>query len=167
MKPDRRDREVDQETLVALPGMTTLQTPPPVPPSGTAFVPGAPAPQGSMKGVVINGRARVVPDNKKTGPWRGHIQSHLIPVIGPSVVYPCGGVHVAALFVMPRRAAEPKRVTPPHVRKPDLDKLVRAVLDAITGLIVADDSQVTRIEAHKRTAAIGEQPGLHLTWSTA
>jgi crossover junction endodeoxyribonuclease RusA len=33
--------------------------------------------------------------------------------------------------------------------KPDLDKLIRAVLDALTGLVWRDDSQVVHVEAWK------------------
>jgi Holliday junction resolvase RusA-like endonuclease len=36
-----------------------------------------------------------------------------------------------------------------YPKRPDLDKLVRAVLDALTGVCYLDDSQVTRIEAEK------------------
>lgn len=34
--------------------------------------------------------------------------------------------------------------------KPDLDKLIRAVLDALTGIVYLDDSQVIGIHASKR-----------------
>lgn len=36
-----------------------------------------------------------------------------------------------------------------YPKRPDLDKLVRAVLDALTGVCYDDDSQVTRIRASK------------------
>ena len=36
-----------------------------------------------------------------------------------------------------------------HVYRPDLDKLVRAILDAITGVVIVDDSQVVEIRAEK------------------
>jgi hypothetical protein len=65
----------------------------------------------------------------------------------------------------PRRVAEPKRTTPPHVRRRDLSKLVRAAEDALIGVLFTDDSQVTRITSEKRTCAMGEQPGVHITRS--
>lgn len=37
-----------------------------------------------------------------------------------------------------------------HITKPDLDKLVRGVCDALTGIVWEDDSQVTTIMASKR-----------------
>lgn len=130
----------------------------------TVFVPGVPAPQGSMRGFVAGGRAIVTADNTKTRPWRADVAAHVHSAIGPEIVHPDGAVIVGFEFVMPRRKAEPKRVTPPHTRKPDLDKLVRAALDAITGLAFTDDAQVAKLVAKKRTAAIGEQPGMWLVF---
>ena len=39
-----------------------------------------------------------------------------------------------------------------HVKKPDLDKLLRAAIDPMTGTIFKDDSQVVEIAARKRFA---------------
>lgn len=38
---------------------------------------------------------------------------------------------------------------PYPVIRPDLDKLIRAVLDALTGVLFVDDSQVVHIDAQK------------------
>jgi hypothetical protein len=47
------------------------------------------------------------------------------------------------------------------VKRPDLDKLVRAVFDAIGSAGVwADDSQVVTVHAHKRLAKLGETTGV-------
>ena len=133
----------------------------------TVFVPGVPAPQGSAKAFVVNGHAIVTHDNENTMPWRSQVASFIRQAIGPvGIVYPTGPVTVDILFLMPRRKAEPKRVTPAHTRKPDCDKLLRACLDALTGLIYTDDAQVTQISVEKRTAHLGEQPGARITWST-
>ena len=48
----------------------------------------------------------------------------------------------------------------PHV-KPDLDKLARAVLDALEGIVYAQDSQVVLLRASKAYAVSG--PGLYVT----
>lgn len=133
--------------------------------SATVFVPGVPAPQGSAKGFVVNGHAVVTHDNENTMPWRSQVAAFVRQESGPGIVYPTGPVCVRFTFVMPRRKAEPKRVTPPHTRKPDSDKLVRACLDAMTGIVFTDDAQVTTHAASKRTALIGEQPGAHIYWS--
>ncbi len=134
--------------------------------TGSVFVPGTPAPQGSMRAFVVAGRARVTADNQRTTPWRAEIASAVRNVVGNTIPYPDGPVALTLQFIMPRRASEPKRVTPAHVRKPDIDKLQRACLYALTGVLVRDDSQVVEIHAHKRTADIAEMPGLVIEWET-
>jgi Holliday junction resolvase RusA-like endonuclease len=63
---------------------------------------------------------------------------------------------VTLLFIMPR----PKTVkrAEPSVA-PDLDKLVRAALDALTSVAYEDDGQVTEIHAIK---IYGGVPGLEV-----
>jgi crossover junction endodeoxyribonuclease RusA len=70
-----------------------------------------------------------------------------------------GPVAVELEFVMPRPSATPKRRTPPAVKKPDVDKLIRAVFDALTKVVWTDDSVVTAVSASKRLAELTEQPG--------
>lgn len=63
-------------------------------------------------------------------------------------------VHIEMVFTMPR----PKTVTRPEPSvAPDLDKLVRAVLDGLTAIAYRDDSQVTSIVASKQ---YGQAPGV-------
>jgi crossover junction endodeoxyribonuclease RusA len=59
-----------------------------------------------------------------------------------------GPVGVSLAFTLPRPASAPKGRSWPCVR-PDLDKLVRAVLDALTGPVLADDGQVVDLRAQK------------------
>lgn len=50
------------------------------------------------------------------------------------------------------------------MKRPDIDKLARAALDAITSAgVFRDDSQVTQLAAMKRLAGVDEVPGLHLS----
>jgi len=55
------------------------------------------------------------------------------------------GVWVTFQFVKPKSA--PTRVHP--VVKPDIDKLARALLDALTGVAYLDDGQVVELHAGK------------------
>ena len=67
-------------------------------------------------------------------------------------------VRVAMVFYLPKPKSV-KRVYP--TVPPDVDKLVRAVLDAITDAHVwKDDSQVVEVVAHKRYAISEEQMGV-------
>lgn len=127
----------------------------------TVFVPGAPAPQGSKRHV---GRGILVESSKAVGPWRERValaaHSHARGLLG-------GPVSVDLTFVLPRPKSAPKRTTPPAVKRPDLDKLARAILDALTGVWFADDSAVVSLFASKRLAEIEEPPGVHITITTA
>jgi crossover junction endodeoxyribonuclease RusA len=128
------------------------------------FVPGKPAPQGSKRAFrnQHSGRIQLTESSKTVGPWRervaltAHNEMGGRPLMG-------GAVSVLLDFVLPRPTSTPKtRATPPAVKKPDLDKLARAVLDAITDVVIADDSQVTNLHATKRLAEIGETAGVHI-----
>ena len=37
----------------------------------------------------------------------------------------------------------------PHIKRPDLDNLIKQINDCINGIIVGDDSQITTIAASK------------------
>ncbi len=45
-------------------------------------------------------------------------------------------------------------------KRPDLDNFVKSVLDGLDGVVFADDSQVVRLEVHKRYSA---RPGVSIT----
>lgn len=122
------------------------------------FVPGQPAPQGSKRHV---GHGIMVESCKQVKPWRSDIRSHLLDAAGqPLHVFGDAPVHVSLEFIMRRPKSAPKRTTPPAVKKPDLDKLARAVLDAISSAGVwGDDSQVVSARLKKRIALVGEQSG--------
>lgn len=49
----------------------------------------------------------------------------------------------------------------PHIKKPDVDKLLRAMLDALTGVVWADDSQVAYATINK-VYAWNDRPGAHV-----
>jgi crossover junction endodeoxyribonuclease RusA len=100
-----------------------------------------PVPQGSMS--VFNGRV-VHSRGKDLKAYRDLIAS----VAAQSFPEPLrGGVRVELRFILPTPKSRPRVL--PHVR-PDLDKLVRAVLDGLTGVAYVDDAQVTSLTAVKR-----------------
>lgn len=82
---------------------------------------------------------------KSTQSWE-----RLVRVIAQEHV-PAGGlvdgpVEMGLRFFLPKPKSAPKRRRTWPDRKPDLDKLVRAVLDALTGVIYTDDARVVRFE---------------------
>lgn len=118
---------------------------------------GIPIPQGSAKAFYRPGmRFPVVThDNKATlRPWRALITDAALQAVARGqrpiggVVFPAGAVRLELSFAMPRPKSAPKRVTRP-TKKPDLDKLIRSVKDALKGVVYADDSQVVEVNARK------------------
>lgn len=106
------------------------------------------------------------------GAYRRRAEMFKVPAIdktGPVVLSAfSSAVMVDATFVLRRPKSTiidgkrwdlTKPETPPHIKKPDSDKLVRAVLDAMTGIVYNDDAQVVEHHARKRLADIGETPG--------
>ena len=129
----------------------------------TFTVPGKPAPQGSksFKGF-RNGRGVMVESSKEVGPWRERVALAAHNAMGGRNLFD-GAVHAHLEFTMPRPKSAPKRSTPPAAKRPDIDKLARACLDAISGVIICDDSQIIELRASKRIAKIGETPGVAIT----
>lgn len=132
------------------------------------WVPGRPAPQGSKTYLGRRGgRGVLVESSKAVKPWRADVREAFADLpdrsaLGlPGFTGPGVALVVMIVFVMPRPAATPKRKpTPPAVKRPDLDKLVRAVLDALKSAgVYPDDSQVVTLHAHKRVAELGEPTG--------
>jgi len=50
-----------------------------------------------------------------------------------------------------------------HTVKPDVDKLLRSTLDALSGVVFVDDSQVTSLSAHKIYASDASAAGALIT----
>jgi crossover junction endodeoxyribonuclease RusA len=124
----------------------------------STFVPGRPAPQGSKRYV---GNGISVESSKAVKPWRADIREHVAPLHAGSPLQ--GALSVRLEFVMPRPSSCPKRSTPPAVRRPDVDKLARAVLDALGSAgLWRDDAQVVQLAVAKRLAELGETPGCHI-----
>ena len=120
------------------------------------WIPGKPAPQGSKRHL---GNGVMVESSKAVKPWRVDVawaarREFPAPYDGP--------VRLELGFVMPRPKSTPKKSTPAAIKRPDLDKLVRAVMDAITGVVVADDSQIVHLVATKRIAELDEPTGVML-----
>lgn len=60
-----------------------------------------------------------------------------------------GPVSVSFNFHLIKPKSAPKKKVIYPIKRPDLDKLIRAGMDALTGTIVIDDSQITYVDARK------------------
>lgn len=125
------------------------------------FVFGVPVPQGSHKAFVVKGRAVVTSvNNAALKPWRKAIADAAREALTP--IEKATPVRVEVGFVF-ERPASVKRAAP--TVRPDVDKLARAVLDALTESgAFADDSQVVDLHV---TKVYGPQAGAHIRVSVA
>jgi crossover junction endodeoxyribonuclease RusA len=117
-----------------------------------------PEPQGSSKAFVVAGKARITSDNKNLKPYRQTITCTVLDElnrrrIDTPVAPKHEPVDLNLVFVLRRPASAPKRRKRPAV-KPDLDKLIRATLDALTGVLFLDDGQVCSLSVTKEYGEI-------------
>ena len=133
------------------------------------FVPGTPVAKGSAKAFYNRNARKIVTmqDNgDKQKPWASMI-SYCAQEKGFKVS--SGGFMIYLMFRMPRpkshygtgkNSSKLKDNAPDwHTGKPDLDKLVRCVKDALTGIVWKDDSQVSFLSAGK---IYSEKPGVKI-----
>ena len=137
------------------------------------FVAGNPVPKGSAKAFMRKGARfpSVVQDNaEKQRPWASLIAYSAMEA-GMQMI-DSESVSIEIIFTMRRprshfgtgkNGSKLKESAPVwHTGKPDLDKLVRCVKDALTGVAWSDDSQVAVVKASK---AYGPSPGALITVS--
>lgn len=72
-----------------------------------------------------------------------------------------GPVEVHLWFVMPEVQSHNKYH---HVARPDLDNLIKAVCDALNGIVWKDDCQIAHLRATKTYAAKGEEAKIILNY---
>lgn len=136
--------------------------------STSFFVPGTPAPQGSKKHV---GNGVMIESSKHLKPWRARVawlarqhirRSHTGPV----------KLEMQFYFRRPKRHygtgrnSDNLKLSAPamHTQKPDIDKLERAILDALTGIAYIDDSQVVKVVKSKQwRLSQSIDPGVQIT----
>jgi crossover junction endodeoxyribonuclease RusA len=124
-------------------------------------VEGDPVSQGSKRCFCRNGRATLIEASDKLKPWRARITAAAIYARVEQRIEPLDvPVGCYLTFYMPRPASAKREV--PSV-KPDIDKLTRAVLDALTDAdIWTDDSRVVSLYALKVYATDVEKPGVRI-----
>ena len=131
------------------------------------FVGGEPVPQGSTKSFYIKKLNRVVTThgNKNTNRWRERIahEAQATDKTREVSFFDANralGYAVEAKFIFTKPKSTPKKVKL-NTKRPDLDKLIRAVLDGITDVLIPDDAQVVSRTCDKCYGE-NEPPGLRI-----
>lgn len=123
-----------------------------------------PAPQGSKN--PWGGEA-----NKNTKPWRESVAAEAAKVMdemGLEIITGPVKIEVYFLFSRPKghygtgRNASILKAGAPlhHSKKPDTDKLLRAIGDALTGVVIRDDCQIAEFHGYKYYAT--RSPGAEI-----
>ena len=129
---------------------------------------GDPAPQGSKRAIPIKskatgaftGKVNMVESSKKVKPWRTDVRDAVLALKAAPID---GAVNVGITFFLKRPKAHYRTGKFAHLLrddapvypdvKPDIDKLARATLDALTSAgIYADDCKVVDLHTRKRYA---------------
>ena len=113
----------------------------------TITIEGTPRPQGSKRHV---GRGIMVESSKYVAGWREWVRHRAVEAMrGIEVIEKPSPVFVEIVFGFDRpqkhfRSNGELRedAAEYHTGKPDVDKLLRAILDSMTGIVFRDDSQV-------------------------
>ena len=117
---------------------------------------GRPAPQGSKKSI---GNNRFVEASKFLPAWRKAVRGaaeFAVSVNGWART--SGPVELEVMFYLERPSTVTVTKRPHPIVPPDVDKLIRGVGDALTGVVYDDDSQIIRVLAWK-VYADAREPG--------
>jgi Holliday junction resolvase RusA-like endonuclease len=122
---------------------------------------GVAQPQGSAKAFMRKGKQHpiVTSDNTQLKGWRqlvAHAASQALRDDRRCTFFEGAGP-VCADFYLPRPKSLGAKVRA-HMTRPDVDKLARAINDALTGVVWRDDSQVVQLKVTKAYARVGESP---------
>lgn len=108
----------------------------------------------------------MIESSAKVKPWREAVRQEAIATglaVSAAPIY----LHLLFRFRRPKGHHNARGELKPsapidHVTRPDLDKLCRSTLDALTGVLFADDSQVAFLVASKEYALPGELEGCQI-----
>lgn len=130
------------------------------------FVPGIPIPEGSLKALNRRGTKQPIVIHQNSPAltkWRTAIAEMARYYMGVKPVFESDAIELTCVFTVPR----PRTVTREYPTvPPDLDKLMRSVGDALTGIVYGDDAQSVDLHLRERyeghAEAAREGPGVHI-----
>jgi len=80
--------------------------------------------------------------------WKMDVQRQVLDALGGKPEIHFGPIKMTVKFYMPRPKSLPKKITH-HIKKPDVDNLVKAIKDANKGILFRDDSQIVELTVTK------------------
>lgn len=124
---------------------------------------GVAVPKGNMRPLMVKLKATgmkvpiLTESNRNVKSWSQLVAHAANEALGqvPDAEELTEAVRLSVAFYLPRPKSLGKKSLP-HLKAPDLDKLVRAVKDALTHVVYADDSQVVEVLATKQYT--GDEP---------
>jgi Holliday junction resolvase RusA-like endonuclease len=131
-------------------------------------VPGRAQPGGSKRAFVRNGHAQIVDANPNAGAWKERVALQAAPLMQErdlldEPLHLC----VTIYFVRPRthyntlgELNKKGRETPYPIGPPDATKLVRAIEDALQGIVYVNDSRICEQHITKRW---GQRDEVHIS----
>lgn len=149
----------------------------------TFFVRGVPVPKGSMKGMIhvrgaagsrcvvvltqqvlaavgVGWRAQPIVTHDDRAAVKAWAKTIKLVASAHAPEQPLeGAVGLRVDFVVPRPKSVSEKRRPHAICKPDVDKYLRLLQDALTGVLYVDDAQVVRVAVEK---SYGDDPGVHV-----
>lgn len=138
---------------------------------------GTPAPKGSNRAMVRGSRAVFVPGGSKVNQialksWDASVREEALDKLGPclSPVFVERPLAVAITFRVSRPSGHwgkhgLKTSAPAFpAKKPDVDKLARATLDSLNGIVFDDDARIVRLVVIKEYAEPGREGATIRVW---
>jgi len=126
---------------------------------------GVPAPKGSKSAFPIRRKATgkmgaVVVEGKtaRQKDWAHRVEEVVQGLAATGVPMLDCPLALTVTFYLPKPASAPKRRRTLPMRRPDIDKLLRALLDPMTGVLVRDDARFVEIFAIKHYAEDSPDP---------
>ena len=126
-------------------------------------IPGEPVGQGRPRATTVGGFTRMY-SPKRSAKWRKMAAGYMkaacrSPLLGPLEVT------MTAVFTFPKSKVRKRTPSVNHVpccKRPDIDNVVKAVLDAGNEVLWLDDAQVWKLEVTKVYGREGEEPSVIL-----
>ena len=117
-------------------------------------VPGTPRGKGRPRFTIINGHVSTYTP-RETRDYEEYVRECFLLQCGQKTLTGPVSVCITACFEPPRSVSKKIRQGMlrgeiPHTRKPDLDNIGKAVLDALNKIAYKDDSQITKLKITKQ-----------------